>query len=137
MAYLIYAKQQKYIKILKSILSKAHYVVMETELPEYIIVMRDPAAHIPKEIKPHIQITEIFDYKRFLKGFDSFTEMIMPGKQFKEGDAVKIIRGTYEGFTGVIRKVNEKNLEVEVSVFGRIIKDIFEFDEVEKVVSIF
>lgn len=37
----------------------------------------------------------------------------------------------------MIKKVNEKNLEIEISVFGRIIKDIFEFDEVEKISKIF
>lgn len=133
MAYLIYCQHSKYIKILKSIFSKERILTMDTEFPECIIVVRDPQKYIPNDIKPYIQITETKDYKQFLKGFDSFTEMIKPSKTFKEGDVVRVIKGTYEGLSGVIKKVNDKNLELEISVFGRIIKDIFEFDEIEKI----
>jgi len=137
MAYLIYSRHSKYIKILKSILSKARLTVFDTEFPECILVVRDPEPYIPEELKPHIQITETKQYKQLLKGFDSFTELIKPSKSFKEGEVVQIIKGTYEGLSGMIKKVNEKNLEIEISVFGRIIKDIFEFDEVEKISKIF
>lgn len=106
MAYLIYSQHPKYIKLLKSILSKERILTMDTEFPECIIVIRDPQKYIPQDIKPHIQITETRNYKRFLKGFDSFSEIIKPSKAFKEGDVVKIVRGTYEGLSGVIKKVN-------------------------------
>lgn len=137
MVYLIYSQHPKYIKILKSIFSKERILTMDTEFPECIIVVRDPQKYIPNDIRPYIQIIETKDYKQFLKGFDSFTEMIKPSKVFKEGDVVRVIKGTYEGLSGVIKKVSDKNLELEISVFGRIVKDIFEFDEVEKIQKLF
>ncbi|GAB6183809.1 KOW motif-containing protein [Thermodesulfovibrio hydrogeniphilus] len=137
MAYIIYAQHTKYIKILRSILSKAGFLILDTEFPECIIVIRNPSEHIPADIKKHIQIEETKDYKQMLKGFDSLTPLIKPSKNFKEGDPVKIVKGTYEGFSGVIKKINEKNLEVEISVRGKLVKDVFEFDEVEKIISIF
>lgn len=137
MAYLIYSQHPKYIKLLKSIFSKERILTIDTEFPECIVVIRDPNRFIPRDIKSHIQIVETKDYRQFLKGFDSFTEMFKPSKAFKEGEVVRVIKGTYEGLSGVVKKVNDKNLELELSVFGRIIKDIFEFDEVEKIQKVF
>ncbi len=138
MAYVIYAHHAKYIKILRNILSKAGFLVLDTEFPECIIVMRDPSKYIPADIKNHVQIEETkdYNYKRMLKGFDSLTPLIKPSRNFKEGDPVKIIKGTYEGFSGIVKKVNEKTLEVEITVWGRLVRDVFEFDEVEKIVNI-
>ncbi len=136
MAYISYVQHTKYIKIFRSLLSKAGFLVLDTEFPECIIVMRDPSKHIPADIKRHIHIEESKEYKRMLKGFDSLTPLIKPFKNFKEGAPVKIIKGTYEGFSGVIKKINETNIEVEISVWDRLVKDIFEFDEVKKIVSI-
>ncbi len=136
MAYIIYAHHTKYIKILRSLLSKAGFLVLDTEFPECIIVMRDPSNHIPPDIKKYIQIEETKDYKQMLKGFDFLTPLVKPSKNFKEGDPVKIIKGTYEGFSGIVKKVNERTLEIEIVVWGKLIRDVFEFDEVEKIVSI-
>lgn len=103
MAYLIYCQKIKYIKILKSILNKAHFVTVDTEFPECILVMRNPSHVIPAELRQHVQIVETRDYRQYLKGFDSLTELIKPSKTFKQGDVVQIIKGPYEGMTGVVK----------------------------------
>lgn len=51
MAFLVYAKNAKYIKILKSLLLKENCLVFDTEFPEAVITMKDPQKFIPQEIK--------------------------------------------------------------------------------------
>jgi len=47
---------------------------------------------------------------------------------------VKITKGTYEGMTGLVKKMDKKTVEVEVSAWGKIVKEVFAVDEIEKVV---
>ena len=137
MAFFIYCNQTKYIKILRSILEKNSIVVLDTEFPECILTMRNPEKHIPKDLKAQYKIEEVDDFKQFLKGFDSLTSILKPSKDIKEGDVVKITKGTYEGMTGLVKKMNKKTVEVEVSAWGKIVKEIFEPEELEKITPLF
>lgn len=133
MAFFIYCNQAKYIKILKNILEKSSLLVIDTEFPECVITMRNPEKYIPKELKAHYRIEEVDDFKQFIKGFDSLTSILRPSRDIKEGDVVKITKGTYEGMTGLVKKMNKKTVEVEVSAWGKIVKEVFAMDEIEKV----
>lgn len=64
-------------------------------------------------------------------------EVVTPSAGFKAGDTVKFVKGQYEGLVGIVKTVNKQNLEVEIAVWGRIVKDVVEYDEVEKIVSVF
>jgi len=62
------------------------------------------------------------DVKRMLGRADELQEAeLADGSDFLEGEAVKVIFGPFNGFSGVVKEVNneKKKLKVEVKIFGR------------------
>ncbi|MEM3793986.1 MAG: hypothetical protein QXS76_03655 [Candidatus Bathyarchaeia archaeon] len=133
MAYIIYARHPKYMQMLRTILLKNGFFIVDTEFRECVIVVRDPSPFIPREISKYVDVAEIHDYARFLKGFNSLLPVVNPALLLKEGDTVRIKRTPYEGLTGVIKKLGKRTAEVEVSIFGRIVKERFKLDELERI----
>ncbi len=75
------------------------------------------------------------DVKRMLGRADELQEAeIVEGSDFLEGEAVKVIVGPFNGFSGVIKEVNneKKKLKVEVKIFGRATDLELESNQVER-----
>ena len=75
------------------------------------------------------------DVKRMLGRADELQEAeLAEGGDFLEGEAVKVIFGPFNGFSGVIKEVNneKKKLKVEVKIFGRATKLELESTQVER-----
>ena len=56
-----------------------------------------------------------------LTTFSSAVGLTLTGISFKEGDTVTVTSGSFEGFTGVVDKldIEEQTADVRVSMFGR------------------
>ena len=131
--YLIFAPK-KDIKLILDILEKHGVTVYETKQDEYLFVMENPVKFIPEEIRRRIKI-EPFTGKflGFIKNAGRLKEILNP-KPLAEGTPVKITGGRYEGFFGIIRKYyeKEKTYEVEINVWGMMLKEKIERDHVVK-----
>ena len=137
MPYITYVPKRK-AKYVISLLRQKGLLVQETEMPEYIITIRNPKRHLPPEIVSQIRVEMTTEsYVRFLKDAGKAGELLRRSKLIGPGDIVKVIKGEYEGFTGIVRsKDDERDLfRVEISVFGRLISETFEGDQLERVES--
>jgi hypothetical protein len=134
MAYVIYSSPRKIKIILKHLRAKG-LVVEETDLPEYLITIRDPMPYIPAELKKAVRVQEFEGrFAEFLKNAGRIGRLLF-GKEFSEGDAVEVKDGMYKGFSGIVKKMKDKLVEVEVSVFGKVIVEEFLPEQLEKIAS--
>ena len=135
MAYIIFTTPRK-AKILLKHLKLKGLIVEETDMPEYLITIRDPGPYIPTELKNSVKIKEFQGrFADFLKDAGKLGKMLF-SKGFSAGDAVKITSGVYEGFSGIVKRVNE-NIEIEISVFGKVVVDVFQEEQLEKIATSF
>ncbi len=112
--------------------------VHETEMPEYIVTIRNPRRHLPPEIVSQIRVEMTNEsYVKFLKDAGKIGELLRRPKLIGPGDIVKIIKSEYEGFTGIVRSKDDKRelFRMEISVFGRLISEVFEGDQLERAES--
>jgi len=81
--------------------------------------------------------TAVTSYVKFLKEAGKIREPLRRQKLIGPGDIVKIITGEYEGFTGIVRSKDDDRalFRVEISVFGRLVIEVFEGDQLERVES--
>jgi hypothetical protein len=133
MAFIIYASNRKAKVLLKHLKTKG-LIVEETDLPEYLITIRDPSPYIPAELKNSVRVKEFQGrFADFLKDAGKLGRILFK-KEYSAGDVVKIKSGVYEGFVGIVKKVN-KNIEVEISVFGKIVVEEFREEQLEKLAT--
>lgn len=122
---------RKYLKMLMKIFDRDGVHYRETIFNDYIIIFRDPEECIPKELMSRFRIGEFQEsHASIVKGSDYAKRIYMPWLEFKQGMVVKIVDGKYKGFSGIIKEVTKKNLKVEISIWGRIIEDTLNFDDV-------
>lgn len=133
MAFIIYASNRKAKVLLKHLKTKG-LIVEETDLPEYLITIRDPSPYIPAELKNSVRVKEFQGrFADFLKDAGKLGRILFK-KEYSSGDVVKIKSDVYEGFVGIVKKVN-KNIEVEISVFGKIVVEEFREEQLEKLAT--
>lgn len=69
------------------------------------------------EFKPYIkEIVEVSE--------EEVENLMRPpenGNGLKEGGVVEVTRGTYQGFSGILRKILEDRVMVDLNLFGRVI----------------
>lgn len=133
MAYFVYCNQPKYIRFLKNLLKKNSVAVLDSEFPECIITMRDPSQYIPEDLKAHFEIEEIEDFKHYIKGFNALTKFLDPRQNLKEGDVVRMTKGPYAEMVGLVKRVDMKAAEVEMSAWERIIKETIALEDIVKI----
>jgi transcriptional antiterminator NusG len=59
----------------------------------------------------------------------------MPSIDIKVGEAVKVLAGPFEGFTGVVEEVNieKRKIKANISMFGRETPVELEFVQISKI----
>jgi len=143
--YSLYASPRKITTIRKILSRHRHLLVRETKFPEYLFVDEDPRLYLPPEILSGVKI-EIAekDFTRFYKEAGRIGEMFDKIEQFRSpkpinsGDNVRIKGGRFKGFCGLVKSVSEKGTyEVEVNVWGNILKASCKRKELEKVEVVF
>jgi len=139
--YTLYASPHK-IKLLKSVLSQhQNLLVRETKFPEYLFVDEDPRLYLSPGLLSGVKIDIVKEgFTRFYKQAGQISELFDKLEEFRRpkpvnpGDMIKIINGRYQGFSGIVKSVSEKgDFEVEISVWGNILKDSCKREEIEKV----
>ena len=107
--------------------------IRETKIPEYILVRDNPSSHIPDSLKDVVKVMELENgYFGILKEANVLKD-VLESDNYKKGDPVKIIDGSYKDFAGIITEVRQKGLyKVEISVWGKIINDLVSAEEMEK-----
>jgi len=139
--YTLYASPRK-IKIIRKILFQhQNLFVRDTKFPEYLFVDEDPRLYLSPELLSGVRIDVIEEgFTQFYKQHGQITELFEKLEKFSRpkpvnpGDMIKIINGRYQGFSGIVKSVSEKgDFEVEISVWGNILKDSCKREEIEKV----
>jgi len=74
----------------------------------------------------NIATIEDKDLGRFL----GMREVILPARGLKAGQIVRILSGEFEDFRGVVRRVKNGRVAVDVTVFGRLRPVVLNRDEV-------
>jgi len=130
--YLIHAAPKK-IKLILNILKKVEELkVYETKLPDYLFVTVDPARFLPEEFVTAARI-EYFkgSYTTFLKDAGRISELLKK-EIYPPGTPVRIVGGRYEGFSGIVKGMSGEKYNVEVSVWGAILRAECPPSEVKK-----
>jgi len=139
--YTLFATPRKITTIRKILSRHRHLLVRETKFPEYLFVDEDPRLYLSPEMLAGVKI-EIAEkgFTDFYKEAGRIGELIEKLERFKKpkpinpGDMVRIKEGRFAGFSGLVKSVSEKgDYEVQVSVWGNIMKSICKREELEKV----
>lgn len=131
MAFVIYAKGSiKVIKMLREIFKKNNIFFLNTKMPECIITMLNPVQYIPKNEMNSIVIQETDDYIQMISNYDTITDEILPQRKLKVGDLVEIKCLPYDNMIGRIREIGKHKCIVEISVWGKIVKDSISFENI-------
>lgn len=129
--FIIRGSAQK-LKFVKKLLEKEGLHVEDTIMPDYILTVRDPTEYIPEDYKTHIKIAPLDNsYVSILKNTGVIKDMIMSKGKCDVGNVVKINNGKYSGFTGIIAEIEDKFCTIEISVFGKIVKDTVNISDFE------
>jgi len=122
--YLIHAIPKKMKLIFKALKNVKGLKVYETKLPDYLFTNLDPSQFLPEEFKAAARI-EYFEgaYTTFLKNSGRIAELIKKDV-YTPGTLVKIVGGRYEGFSGIVKGMSGENYDVEVSVWGNILRAV-------------
>jgi len=139
--YLIYTESSRRINLIKKLLSDIDdLIVKETKFPEYLFVDRDPSMFIPGHLMSGVKV-ERFEggYTRFLKNAGRIAELLRKSKPepLESGDPVKITAGRFAGFSGIVKTVSEKGCDVEVNVWGNILRTTCSPSDLKKVETAF
>ena len=134
---MIHTEDLRKMKLIRESLSRHEgLTVRETKLDQYLFVDVDPMEHIPEYLRRGIKV-ELFKgpYTRFLKNAGRIGDLIHGAKPEapEVGDSVRITIGRYEGFSGLVRSISGDKYEVEVQVWGNIMKTVCDSSELEKV----
>ncbi len=120
------------MKFIKKLLEKNGLHVEETTEPGYILTVRDPMPYIPESYRDKVSISQCDSYASILKKAGIIKKLTDAAEQYEFGTPVKITAGPYEGLTGrVIRAENKKECTVEISVWGKIIKEVVKSSDME------
>ena len=130
--FAVYATPKK-INIIKKLLNKKGLKIRETKVPEYILVKDNPSSLIPDSLKETVKVMKLEnEYFGILKEANVLKDVLESGN-FQKGDPVKIIDGDYRDFAGIITEVRQNDLyKVEISVWGKIIKDLVFAEQMER-----
>ncbi len=114
--FIIQAKR-KHLALIRKVLEGRGMKVEKTNHPEYICLYDDPRPSVPDELKTFIKVTETPDEIPFT------SQKKQRGKdRIKPNVPAVIIKGAFKGHPGIIKSVANDRCEIELSVFGRIIK---------------
>lgn len=130
--YLIHAIPKKMKLIFNALKNVKGLKVYETKLPDYLFTNLDPSGFLPEEFKTAARI-EYFEgaYTTFLKNSGRVAELIKKDV-YTPGTPVKIVGGRYEGFSGIVKGMSGENYDVEVSVWGNILRAVCQPSDVKK-----
>ncbi|KPK35868.1 MAG: hypothetical protein AMK70_04570 [Nitrospira bacterium SG8_35_1] len=130
--FAIYSTPKK-INIVKKLLNGKGLKILETKIPEYVLVKDNPSSFIPDSLKETVKVMKLENgYFGILKEANVLKE-VLETDNFRQGDPVKIIDGDYKDFAGIIKEVRQNGLyKVEISVWGKIINDVVSVEEMEK-----
>lgn len=139
--YLIYSESSRKIRLIKKVLSEVKdMTVKETKFPEYLFVDEDPSMFIPGHLMGGVKV-ERFEggYTRFLKNAGRIAELLRQSKPepLEPGAPVKITAGRFSGFSGIVKTVSEKGCDVEVNVWGNILRTTCSPSDLKKVETVF
>lgn len=129
MAFVLQVKKGKEKKI-HEILSKNNTVAAIPPLREYVICYTNPPKFI-KELPYISKMLEITDEEAF--NLMSYTEP--EEKKIDKKNMVDIISGTYQGFKGLVTKIENETVFLNVIVFGTVIPVELNMSEVQKIDS--
>lgn len=139
--FLIYSDSSRKMSLIKKVLSGVEgLTVKETKFPEYLFVDRDPSRFIPGHLMSGVKVDRFEGgYTRFLKNAGRIAELLRKAEPetLAPGDPVKVMAGRFEGFSGIVKAVSEKDCEVEVNVWGNIIRTTCARCDVKKVETAF
>jgi len=125
--FIIQAKR-KHLALIIKVLEGRGLKVEKTNHPEYICLYDDIRPSVPNGLKNLIQITETDEIP------------FIPLNKQGEKDRIKpnmpavIIKGAFKGHPGIIKAVANDRCEVELSVFGRIIKATMNIKDIKAAV---
>jgi len=127
--YIIHTKP-RILKLLRAILEGKGYEFEETKFSDYVVTSKDPSDLIPSEFKNSVKV-QSFEERHFsiLKNAGIIDELFPV--EFLPGVHVEIKAGRYEGCTGIVRVVRDLECEVVISIWGRIVKEVFKKEELE------
>ena len=126
--FIIQAKR-KHLALISKVLEDRGLKVEKTNHPEYICLYSDPRPSVPDELKTFIKVTETPDEMPFI-----------PRNKQRKKDRIKpnvpavIIKGAFKGHPGIIKSVANNRCEIELSVFGRIIKATMNIKDIKAAV---
>lgn len=133
MAYLIFTLKKSTIKIIKKAFEKEGCLLKEHNLDGkiYLVSYVDPKEILPREILRRIKISQMSS--KDLRELDRMPfKRVLESMEPKPGRRVKIIKGAYEGFQGIILKeLNNGRYQVAVSIFGMSVPIEVRKDEIE------
>ena len=130
--FLIHAAPKKMKLIFNMLKNIEGLKVYETKLPDYLFTNLEPSQFLPEEFKMAARI-EHFEgaYTTFLKNSGRIAELIKK-EVYPPGTPVRIIGGRYEWFSGIVKGMSGENYDVEVSVWGNILRAVCLPSEVKK-----
>jgi hypothetical protein len=130
--FIVYASPKK-IKAVKRTLEDKGIDYEETKFPEYLVVDNDPLPYLPLEIRSGVVVKDSQDkYFSILKQAGTLTYLFVPEK-IETGDIVRIKKGPLQGVTGIVKEVGKRTYTVEMSAWGKIVKEFFTINDIEKV----
>lgn len=111
------------------------YVLVEVALDKYV---KDVILNVPSVIsfvgtKDHPQALQPDEVRRILGRVEERRDIEVSVTAFRVGDAVRVIDGPFNNFSGTVKEVSEEKqkLKVDVSIFGRKTPVELDFVQVE------
>ena len=121
------------MRVVKRILEGEGINYEETKFPEYLITGENPVPFIPPDVAGSVVVKESNEsYFSILKQADTLAYLFTPEK-IETGDIVRIKKGPLQGLTGIVKEVGKRTYAVEMSTWGKIVKESFSIEYIEKV----
>lgn len=134
MFYLIRGTSKAKIKYIMQLLERNGFQVKETKYPEYIITARDPSDIIPDDYKNNLHIQQLNeDFQSMIKEHGIINDMVDAPQEFDFGSFVEVINGEYRDFKGRVIRNGNRSCDVEINVWGKIIKSTIKHSDLKAV----
>lgn len=127
--FVIYARP-RILKLLRVILERKGFLLEETKFPDYVVTSKNPSALIPSELQNSVKIQSLEERHFSILKHAGILKELFP-TELSPGVHVKIKAGPYEGFTGVVHKAENSQCEVILTIWGRLLKEVFSKEELE------